>query len=381
MEERLLSIIIPTKNREKYCIEAIKQILSVTTEKTELVIQDNGDGEDINNFILSLNSNRIVYNKETKIISFVDNFSAAVSLAGGKYLCMLGDDDGVLPNIESLTEYMQSEGADALIPGLNSVYFWPNEEPNIKNEGKGTLWLTYIKNRICKADNAEGLKKLLKNGAQDYQKLDIPRLYHGIVSRDILTDIKNTVGTYFKGLTPDMYMAVALAIKCKNVLRIKYPVTISGICHKSGSAASATGAHTGELKDAPHFIGHESYEWDKRVPYIYTVETIWAETALQALRDFGEDKNSFSILALNSQLYKKYPQFRKRILEHSSEFGFSKLQIISTAYTAFAIKFIKRCVKRLFRKKGDVIKTIGVYDIKQAESKTLSTLTERGINI
>lgn len=43
--DSLLSIVIPTRDREYYCIEAIKNILSYNNEDFELVVQDNSDSE------------------------------------------------------------------------------------------------------------------------------------------------------------------------------------------------------------------------------------------------------------------------------------------------------------------------------------------------
>lgn len=38
---KLLSIIIPTKNRQVYCIESIQSILEDIDEQCEIIIQDN----------------------------------------------------------------------------------------------------------------------------------------------------------------------------------------------------------------------------------------------------------------------------------------------------------------------------------------------------
>ena len=39
----LLSIVVPTRNRQKFCLEAVKQILSVTDERVQIVVTDNSD--------------------------------------------------------------------------------------------------------------------------------------------------------------------------------------------------------------------------------------------------------------------------------------------------------------------------------------------------
>ncbi len=379
MEKYLLSVIIPTKNRERYCFQAVQQVLAATSSQTEIVVQDNGKETQLKSWIEELHSDRVVYHHEQRELSFVDNFSEAVDLANGEYMCMIGDDDGVLPNIEPLVQYMKAKDLDALIPGLNAVYFWPMDNPVIGGGENGALILSYINESYKAVDCHQGLKELLDNGGQDYQSFSVPRLYHGVVSAKILQKIKQSVGTYFAGLTPDMYMAVALSLTCNNIERIEFPVTISGICPASGSAASATGRHTGELKDAPHFRGHDNYVWNQKVPHIYTVETIWADTAMHALDDFGakQESEDFNVLSLNAQLYKKYPQFRTRILQHSSDIGLKPCMVVLLSYRQYYSKMFNKVLRRILRRKGDVHKLMNVPDIQSAEQETMKLLNRR----
>ncbi len=372
-----LSIIIPTKNREYYCKRVIEQVLAATSTQTEIVIQDNSDSDELELFVKGIDEERIVYNHEKRVLSFVDNFSEAVALAHGEYLCMIGDDDGILPNIEDVVKYAESQDLDAVIPGLNSVYVWPASNSIIKGGEEGYLVLSYIDKTSIKDISAQdGLKQVLRNGCLDYQNYDIPRLYHGLVHKRVLEKIKATLGTYFGGLTPDMYMAVALGLTCEKVQVIRYPITISGICPASGSASSATGAHTGELKDAPHFKGHVNYQWDSCIPYIYTVETIWAETALQALNDFLKEdyRKEFNLCELGAQLWNNYPQFKDRIIKHMKTHDVNVTKLKCAAIRRSLFKKVKRIWKRIVRKPNEVIKNYGVFDIVNACELTMKVL-------
>ena len=323
----LLSIIIPTKNRQFYCLNAIKQILSHGWKNVEICVQDNSDENTLGKDIESLGVDSINYHYHSGALSFVDNFSEAVSLAHGDYLCMIGDDDGVLPEIMSLVEDMIKQDADAAIPALNFIYFWPSKQKIVENGEKGTLvshlHREYKKLNAKRVDNNKALIRLLKNGVQNYTALDMPRLYHGIVRRDTLERIKEQVGNYFGGLTPDMYMATALSLVCNKVVRTNYSVTISGICPTSGSSDSATGKHTGDLSQAPHFRGHDNYKWDSLVPAFYSVDTIWADTLFHALRDFKRvDLLQYFNLSLFSGIcMNKYPEYSNLILTHALKNG------------------------------------------------------------
>ena len=352
----LLSIIIPTRNRQKYCREAVNQILSHKWERVQICIQDNSDDDSLKDFVSQRNSQNIVYNYHPGTLSFVDNFSEAVSLASGDYVCMIGDDDGVLPNILHLIENMVEKDADAAIPALNFIYFWPSNQHIVEDGDKGLL-ISHLhaespQSKVKIITNHEReIRKLLANGIQNYTSYDIPRLYHRIVKREVLKKIKDSTGHFFGGLTPDMYMASALAMVCKKVLRVSYSVTISGICPTSGSSDSATGKHTGELKDAPHFRGHGHYEWDEMMPAFYSVDTIWGDTLFRSIKEFHRDEllKYFNLPLFDGLCITKYPEFSNVILEHAKAHG-STVRQMRFALAVYIFKtFVGRCARKIIR--------------------------------
>lgn len=374
---KLLSIIIPTKNRSFYCLYAIRQILSLHLPDVEICVQDNSDNDSLKEEIKALGSSDVIYNYHSGLLSFVDNFSEAVSISHGDYLCMIGDDDGVLPEIIEYARRAKNENLDAIIPGLGFVYFWPSKEKIVSDSGSGLLTMMQYKKVEKYVNPQKAILKLLADAAQDYTSLDIPRLYHGIVKRNILEEIKNKTGVYFGGLTPDMYMAAMLSLVCNKVLRTTESFTLSGICPTSGSADSATGKHTGNLSDAPHFRGHASYNWDSRIPPFYSVDTIWAETLLHALRRYGREDlaDSFNLPLFESICLKKYPEYEALIKEHANKEGINESSI-DGAYRSY---YIRRLYNRVIRKFKSVIKKIlSLESTRYQEKKEIPTIIDAG---
>lgn len=367
-----LSIIIPTKDRKYYCISAIQQILSLGLSEMELIIQDNSTTDDLRNEIVKLQSSQIVYNYHPGVLSFVDNFSEPLSFAKGDYICMIGDDDGVLPEIMKAVNRAITDDIDAIIPSLDATYVWPSKKAIIRGAESGCLFFGNYSHKSEYVDINKGLLKLLDKAGQDYQSLNIPRLYHGIVKRDRIEDVNRLSGSYFDGLTPDIYMSVALCFVCDKVLKLKYPVTISGICPRSGSSDSATGKHTGELKDAPHFRGHTNYIWDKKAPFIYSVESIWGETVLHALRKWHKNTyyDMFRVDVLDAICYNKYPQFRKRLLEHAREYNHHPFWIMYLAVQLIikikVTRYGNAIINRISGKQSHFHKVHDIKNISQA---------------
>lgn len=306
--EFLLSIIIPTKNRQYYAAKSIEQILQIKSDKIQLVIQDNSDEDKLLSAISQYESDkRLVYNYTSEVLSFVENFNRGLEAAKGVYVCSIGDDDGINTEVIDFLEWAYEHDIDAITPSLRAVYFWPNSLNGIDN---GRLDIYDMSDDCYFVNPDKGVKSFLKGGCVDYLSFNLAKFYHGFVKRNIFENVKEKSGYYIGGLSPDIYSSIALSLMCKKLLIIDYPLTISGICSTSGSADSATGKHTGDLNQAPHFRGHDKYEWNNEVPDFYSVETIWADSALAAIRDiFPENLKYYSLMRFVGNTLWRYKSF------------------------------------------------------------------------
>ncbi len=105
----LLSVVIPTRNRQKYAISSIVSILRIPDPYLEIVVQDNSDSRDLQELLRrNVQDSRLRYNYTPDPLSFIGNFNEAVRLATGDYLCFIGDDDGVNPEIMEPTRLQVS---------------------------------------------------------------------------------------------------------------------------------------------------------------------------------------------------------------------------------------------------------------------------------
>lgn len=379
-----LSIIIPTRNRQEYCLWTVKQIMSLHLDGLEICIQDNSDSDSLRYRLQeSCLGESVTYHFEPGVLSFVDNFSHAVALASGEYACMIGDDDGILPCIMDAVQYAREHSLDCLIPSLDVVYSWPSNTPVAKDAERGLLEivtpLCSTRRRIPSVD----IRSLLQDAVQEYTSHSLPRLYHGLVRRSTLIELEEQTGRLFDGLTPDIYMAGSLCFFCKDVEEVAYPLTISGICPRSGSADSASGRHTGDLKDAPHFRGHDSYTWDALIPAFYSVDTIWAETLMHALLNCShpELKSCFNLPLFEEICIRKYPDYAGLIESHAREMGVSGK--MACAYLAYRVRrFAQSAIKKINKKlAGCKYKRISdVHDIIKACDITIGILGQRGDN-
>ncbi|MGJ1535280.1 glycosyltransferase family 2 protein [Sphingobacterium multivorum] len=306
---KLLSIIIPTKNRQVYCIESIKSILNDIDDRCEIVIQDNSDDQSLKKLIDTLKSPIVKYNYNAVPLSFVDNFEMALELSTGRFFIILGDDDSTTKDILPIVEWMEKEGVESVSSRNVVDYIWPNE--HISKYRNGYLVMHDYCGNITKVDVNENLKRLIENGFLAYQTFHLPRTYHGIVKRSCMDNVKQIGGRYFGGLTPDIYSTVALSCIIKDHRILDFPFSIAGACPASATVNAMVGGHSGQLEDAPHFNHRGQYTWENSIPRYYSVETIWAESAIKALEDLkylGWRKifNKYKLYVYGIYINKKY---------------------------------------------------------------------------
>lgn len=289
-EPYVLSIIIPTRNRQKYAAAAVRQIGAID-DRIQIIIHDNSDDDSLKEQLKNdISKKNIIYKYVKNRISAVENYNRAANYATGRYFMALGDDDGILPNIMECILWMERNNIDAVKPSKRLSYVWPNKELR-GNKKHGYLWITPFSGATYLCDTKAGIIQLLKNGGQGYLDLSIIGSYHCLVRLECMKRVYAITNKYYGGCSPDIYSAVCLSllkdIKC---VEIDFPITLPGVCPSSTSADAMAGKHIGKLEDVPHFINISNYKWEEAIPRYYTVETVWAETTLKAIKDMGEDE-------------------------------------------------------------------------------------------
>jgi len=288
----LLSIVIPTRNRLHYVKSAITSILDINDPRIELVIQDNSDSNELMTWVgNNFNDIRLKYNYSELPLSFVGNFNEAISFTNGKFVCLIGDDDGINPELPFVVDWMDKADIDSLSTKISASYVWQNSGvPSTKftKITGGVLSIADFSFSLFESNLDKQLELFFKNGCHDYLQFGLPKLYQGIIRKECLEKVKKITGNYFGGLSPDIFASVSLSLVSKKVIVTDYPLIISGVCRESASIIEGLlKKNSKKVEDAPHLRNRGTYHWDKAVPYIYTVETIWADSAIAAAKLMG----------------------------------------------------------------------------------------------
>jgi glycosyltransferase involved in cell wall biosynthesis len=288
--EVLLSIVIPTKNRYETLSVITNYIMSWEQKEFELIIQDNTLDSSAFSELLKkyANDSRFKYYHETREMSAIENCDKAVSNANGKFVCFIGDDDGVTRQTIDACKWMKAQDIDALYCARGS-YTWPDMEHaiSINKKTNGLLMRKVFTNTITEVDPQKELKNVMKSGAQNLYNL--PRLYQGIIAKESLNKLYDKTHSYFPGPVPDMSNAVGLAPFLKKCFFIDTPIIISGHSKKSMSGKNSVRQHQGDIRQEKSLPANTYDIWTPTIPRYWCAPTIWAEAAIKAAERTGQE--------------------------------------------------------------------------------------------
>lgn len=346
----LLSIAIATKDREQYCIKTIQSILSLEDDRIQIAVADNSITTIVKDFVEKLASPQVAYSYDNSPISSIDNFNRAMEMTIGEYICLLGDDDGILPEALDYLEWANLNDIDSFCCKDTIPYFWPGAHPSYEN---GALFVSKFTEEKKKVDVKQELIKLLKAGIVNYMFFDLPKSYHGFVKKDIMLEIRDRSGNFYGGLSPDIFSVVAIALSCKNHYIIDKPLTIAGVCRKSTTADQFKGLHSGKLKDMPHLKNRKiPYVWDKDIPEFYSVTTIWGDSGLNSIdaMKMPEYRKYFNIYPLVAQaILMNRKQILKYMVEKCEKWRIEKDINKFAFWSRVSVSILSLCIDKAFR--------------------------------
>ncbi len=349
-----LSIVIPTRNRLQYVTHAIKSILNIDGDDFELVIHDTSDTRELESYLVeNVCDTRLRYYYSEPPLTFSETFNKSVLLSTGEYVCIIGDDDGVNPEIIQATRWAKDQNIEAITPLINISYFWPDFRfKYYKDTDAGCLKVAKFSGNVFFSNVEQEMLACAKGAFQDFSLL--PKIYNGIVSRRCLNRVYQSAGSFFFGASPDISGSLAVASYIDRLCVVDYPLVIAGNSALSGSGRSAMKKHVGRL-DAEPQTQPFCNTWPDSVPAFYSVQTVWAQAAIEGLRatnrrDLLEQYDSTLLQAL-CIVYN--PKFTKIVLKNFvNTIVYKHSNIFVEAYLLLKnifINYSKRAKSHFFR--------------------------------
>lgn len=352
----LLTVVMPTHNRAQYAQSAIKSILSIESELLQLVVHDTSESHELEEFVAkSIDDTRLKYIYCAQRLTMTENHNAAMHAAEGEYVCLIGDDDTIMPEAINAVSWAKQRNIDALTPVVVANYAWPDFRSRIF--GMRHAGRVYIRKKFgfaVRRSAQDSLKRSLNTAAQGTDGL--PKIYHGFVRRSVMEDIRAKSGAYFHGSSPDISGAISLALTLSSFVEIDYPLTLPGASGKSNTGRSAINTHKGALANDAQTAEFVSSGWPKEVPRFFSVETVWAHAAIETIcRLQIASLQNFNFIRLYGLCWLRHKEFRRETLEafnngewlkwqHAEFSKFALPRTILGLATTMAIRLAKRAI-------------------------------------
>ena len=312
----ILSIIIPSRNRADYAKACLRSALSIDRSDFEIIVQDNSDEPILEDFVANdLNDSRIHYRYTSDRMDVIQNFTQATERANGEYICFIGDDDGVTPEIVDAASWAYRENYDALDTTRPAQFWWPDIRHRVYGDRfAGSLEIRPFTGTISFPDPHEELFKCARSGGQQF--FNLPKVYYGLVRRTCLEQVRGATGEYFPGPSPDLAGAVAVASYVDRMCLVDYPLVLPGSSKASTAGMGVAGRHIGRLEDWPHLPKDKVANWSQLVPAFFSGRTIWGEDVVQALKATGRDDvlKEFDVSLLHAHCVVFHPDQAKKTL-------------------------------------------------------------------
>lgn len=292
------TICIPTRNRQRYCIEALKAIAQARETDFEVLVADNSDDPAILDdfFRNQLKDDRFrLLPPEQNVLSMLDNWERTMAEVRGRWVTFIGDDDHIDPKaIHVLRRYERDYSDLEAVSWSRMTYNWPDNRFIATLASVPTGHETYVPKRKVLHDQLYRWSQREKRPSCGFG------IYHGALRRSLMERIKRKYSNrYFEHPTVDFDNNCKVIREAKGMVHCQRPLSVLGACGASNSASTQSfelmkklaDDFYRELGDGPP-IQEDDFPFSPRLPGLAIISSI-AATTWWFCRKYGVDNEGF----------------------------------------------------------------------------------------
>ena len=235
------SLVIPTRNRQKFILDAVTYYLRDVENLGEVIVADNSDDR-----LLILEHLRPwLYDKRLKILaspevtlSMKDNWERGIDQTSGDWVTFIGDDDILSPEfpffLKNIVENNKSIDIEAC--KWRTINFsWKNVDVDGR---RNPATIPIVGDQIHTMNSRIALDNILRWYKPERSNGAGPSIYHGVWRRSLINKVRDlNNGRVFDADTVD-YDAGYNALFCTDqYFVVERPFSIQGACEESNSAS------------------------------------------------------------------------------------------------------------------------------------------------
>lgn len=252
------TVVVPTRARAELLSSCLETVVRQDYPNLQIIVSDNFSGDSTEDVVRSFSDPRIKYYNTGKRLSMSHNWEFALSHVTDGWVCIVGDDDGLMPGaLRRVIQLAQETGTSAVRSSV-CKYKWPTAD-NIDarlnvplNEGHEI--------RV----SATWLEKAMKGNAS---YADLPMLYTGgFADIRVVNAIREKTGTFYHSCVPDVYSGVAISSVISSYVYSHTPLAVAGVSRHSLGTSHFSGTKEGPTSPIQQFISESNIPFHEAVP-------------------------------------------------------------------------------------------------------------------
>ena len=279
------SIVIPTRNRSKLLISALRSALEQEFEDYEIVVSDNFSSDETREVVEDAASRRVRYVRTDRSLAMPESWEFALSHARGEYVTVLPDDDAISSRLLATVDLVLKKRSVPLLQWTGANYFdrsWPDPAR------RETLLVPTFTRRLVDLDSEGALRALFGLRGDRF-----PTLANSVCSRAVLGQLLERYGHLFYGYCPDHSGACVMLSQLDSYLYLDEILSVGGATLQS---SGMTGRYNREGGFAQYIREFGSQQALTRVPLkMPLVMNILAETLLEVREALGGRLKAYAL--------------------------------------------------------------------------------------
>jgi hypothetical protein len=250
-----ISLCIPTRERADCLAACLRNVTSISDPDLEIIVSDNASTDHTSAVVAAFTDPRLTLIRTSRRVSQRQNFEHAIEAASGDYVMVIGDDDAVLTGQWPRLRTLLARHAPPALSWPALFYHWPGAE---KRGGGGRLRLNRATlfgpaiNRT--SDEQLASIRQLERSREDRS----PKLYHGLLSREVVSAIRAKSGNTLASGQIDAYISAAALPFLSSYSYVRHPFTMLAMGPRSGGSSIAAQHRQGDANDTAMRVALEA---------------------------------------------------------------------------------------------------------------------------
>ena len=246
MSTPYFSIIVPTRQRPDTLFHTLKTLISQDGDDYEIIIADNFGDEEVTRVISEAQevNASIRHIRSDRILPMGENWERGLSACRGRYVTIIGDDDGFLPSTLRTARHLLQNNSVKILNWSEHNYWWADAIiPWLRNR---LYVLAYNTVEVRRSD------EILHRFYQDQLSIsDLPMIYNSFIDIELINQVRNQHEKYFvfPELPPDVLSGIINLINSDYYLYSAQPLTVRGNSKKSNGTAHFARAFGAEQRE------------------------------------------------------------------------------------------------------------------------------------